>query len=63
MTIEKEEYKPYLEIVSIEDNDDGSATVVFDVDQETLKHFAGIGLLKIIRDSAEMILNEPIKSE
>lgn len=59
--MEDTDYKPYLEIISIDEHEDGSATVVFDVDQRTLKHFAGIGFLKVIRDSADTILNEVVE--
>ena len=46
-----------LEVLDIKDNDDGSATITVDMDQETLKTFAGIGILKVLKDSAEDIIN------
>lgn len=57
------DYKPHLEIISIDEHEDGSATIVFDVDKQTLRHFAGIGLLKVIKDSADTILNEVVEVE
>ena len=44
-----------LEVIDIKDNDDGSATIIVDMDQETLKIFAGIGITKALKDSAEDI--------
>lgn len=47
-----------LDIVEIIDNDDGSCTVTFDMDQETLKIFAGIGINKVLLDSADKVIKE-----
>lgn len=44
-----------LEVIDIKDNDDGSATIIVNMDQETLKTFAGIGIIKALKDSAEDI--------
>lgn len=46
-----------LEVLNIEDNDDGSATLTVDMDQETLKKFASIGIIKVLKDNAEDIIN------
>jgi len=45
-----------LEIVSIVDQPDGSAIVSFDMDNETMKLFAEIGIKKVIMDSVEETL-------
>lgn len=44
-----------LEVIDIKENNDGSATITVDMDQETLKIFAGIGIVKALKDSAEDI--------
>ena len=44
--------KPSFEVVSITDNDDGTANVVLEVDLETLKVFASIGLMEVFRAKA-----------
>jgi len=46
-----------LEVLNIEDNDDGSATLTVDMDQETLKKFASVGIIKVLKDSVEDIVN------
>jgi len=46
-----------LEVLDIKDNDDGSATITVDMNHETLKTFAGIGIIKEIKNSAEDIIN------
>lgn len=40
-----------MQIVEIKDNDDGSATVTFDMSPAFLKFFAEVGILKVIMDS------------
>ena len=47
-----------IEITSYSDNDDGSGTVVFDVDTETLHCFAKIGILKVLMEAAERTKEE-----
>lgn len=42
-----------LEVISITDNDDGSATVVMEIDEQWLKAFAQIGILKVLTDAAQ----------
>ena len=46
-----------LEVLDIKDNDDGSAILTVDMDYETLKTFAGIGIIKALKDSAEEVIN------
>jgi len=41
-----------FEVVSITDNDDGTAKVVLEMDIETLKVFAAIGLMEVFRKKA-----------
>ena len=41
-----------FEVVSIVDNDDGTATVVLEMDLDTLKTFASIGLMEVFRAKA-----------
>lgn len=45
-----------LEVVSIVEQDDGSAHIVFDMDMKTLKLFSGIGIKKVLMDSVEAAL-------
>jgi predicted metal-dependent RNase len=50
---------PTIEVVSINEQEDGSAIISFDMDIETVKLFAGIGLKKVLMDSiAETLKNE-----
>ena len=49
-----------LEVLNIEDNDDGSATIIVDMDQETLKKFASIGIIKVLKDSVEDIIIDDV---
>lgn len=44
--------KTNFEVVSIIDNDDGTANVVLEMDLETLKVFASIGLMEVFRAKA-----------
>lgn len=44
--------KNNFEVVSIIDNDDGTANVVLEMDIETLKVFASIGLMEVFRAKA-----------
>lgn len=41
-----------FEVVSIIDNDDGTANVLLEMDIETLKIFASIGLMEVFRAKA-----------
>jgi hypothetical protein len=47
-----------FDVVSITDRDDGSADMVLDMDQETLKVFARVGILKVLTDAAEKTILE-----
>ena len=47
-----------LEVTSYIENDDGSATVVFDMDNDTLHCFAKIGILKALTEAAERTKEE-----
>ncbi len=40
-----------IQVVNIVDNDDGSATVTFDMDKTTLNFFTGVGILKALTDA------------
>ena len=40
-----------IEVESIEELEDGSALLTVSMDADVLKHFAGIGLLKVLIDS------------
>ena len=51
-----------IQVVKIIENDDGSATVVFDMDQELIKLFAEIGLRKVLMDSIHTVQDD-IKNE
>ena len=47
-----------LEVTSYIENDDGSATVVFYMDNETLHCFAKIGIMKALTEAAERTKEE-----
>jgi hypothetical protein len=47
-----------FDVVSFEDNDDGSGTMVVDFDNEALIAFAKIGILKVLTDEAERVIKE-----
>jgi hypothetical protein len=47
-----------LEVTSYTENNDGSGTVVFDMDNETLHYFAKIGILKVLTEAAERTKKE-----
>ena len=47
-----------LEVTSYTDNDDGSGTVTFDMDNETLHYFAKIGILKVLTEAVERTKEE-----
>ena len=49
---------PFIEVISITDNDDGTAEMVFDMDMRTMKVFAKYGLVTILREEAERVLKE-----
>ena len=42
-----------IEVVNIEENNDGSADITFNMSMEELKVFARIGLLKVLQDEVE----------
>jgi hypothetical protein len=42
----------------IEDHEDGSCTIHFDMDMDTLKYFAGIGVQKVLMDHAKKVIKE-----
>lgn len=52
-----------MQIVEIKDNDDGSATVTFDMSPELLKFFAEIGIRKAIMDTVANTVQGEIKNE
>lgn len=43
----------HFEIISIIDNDDGSANVTLEMGIETLKIFAAIGLMHVFKEKAQ----------
>lgn len=47
-----------MDVIAIDDNDDGSATLTIDIDYETLKAFAKIGILKVLTDEANRVIKE-----
>lgn len=47
----------YIKIIKIVDNDKGSVNIIIDIDAETLKHFACLGIIQIIKEAC----NETIK--
>lgn len=47
-----------IDVVSITDNPDGSATMIVDFDNEALVNFAKVGLLKVLMDEAERVIKE-----
>ena len=49
---------PKIDIVEIKENEDGSCTVVFDMDSDLVVHFAKIGLLKVLLDAAKDIVED-----
>jgi hypothetical protein len=46
-----------MEITKIIDNEDGSATVMFDMDWEAIRAFAKIGLLQVLTEAAQGMLD------
>lgn len=49
--------KKSIEIVSVTDNEDGSVSIVLDLDLETLKVLANIGLLEVFKSRAMEVIN------
>jgi hypothetical protein len=47
-----------MDITNISDNEDGSVTVTLDIDYESLKAFASIGILKVLSDEANRVIEE-----
>jgi hypothetical protein len=53
-----------FEVTSITDNEDGSANLEIDMDIETLRELAKIGLLKVLTDAVEKsVLENSVKKE
>ena len=46
-----------MEIIKFEDNDDGSATITFDLKPEEVIAFAKIGLLDTLRETAQRVID------
>lgn len=55
--------KTHFDIVSIVDNDDGTANVMLEMGIETLKVFAAIGLMEVFREKAKEALDGHPDSE
>ena len=47
-----------MKVLSVVDNDDGSATVQLEMDWDTVVLFAKIGILKALQDSVKDVDNE-----
>lgn len=47
-----------MEITKIVDNEDGSATVMFDMDWDTIRAFARIGLMRVLTEAAQEMIEE-----
>lgn len=47
-----------IEVIKVVDNEDGSATVEFDMDEDSLRVFAKIGVLKALSDAAKEAVDE-----
>jgi predicted site-specific integrase-resolvase len=47
-----------MDVIAISDNDDDTATLTLDIDYETLKAFAKIGILKVLTDEANRVIKE-----
>ena len=47
-----------IEVVSFVENEDGSANVVFELDKQSVEIFTKIGLLKVLTDEANRVLDE-----
>jgi hypothetical protein len=52
-----------MDITNISDNEDGSVTVTLDIDYESLKAFASIGILKVLSDEANRVIEEHVQEE
>jgi hypothetical protein len=55
-----------FEVVKFDNHDDGTATVIFDMDNEALEAMAKIGLLKVLTDAAEQAIKdheEPVTND
>lgn len=48
--------EPYIEIVDMKDLEDGGALVTFEMDHESTILFAKIGLLKVLTDAANKVI-------
>ena len=51
-----------LEVIEIVDHADGSATITFDMDRETLLTFAKFGILQTLTDAATKMIKEERES-
>lgn len=47
-----------MEITKIVDNEDGSATVMFDMDWDAIRAFAKIGLMQVLTEAAQGMLDQ-----
>jgi hypothetical protein len=52
-----------IEVFDIEENEDGTVTIKFDMSQDLLNLFAGIGINKVLIDAANEKLGEQSKTE
>lgn len=47
-----------LQVISIADEEDGGATLTLDMDRETLLAFAKVGIVKVLTDEANRVIEE-----
>jgi hypothetical protein len=47
-----------IEVISFTENEDGSANVVFELDKKSVEIFVKIGLLKVLTDEANRVLDQ-----
>ena len=47
-----------MEITKIVDNEDGSATVMFDMDWDAVRAFAKIGLMRVLTEAAQEMIEQ-----
>jgi hypothetical protein len=47
-----------MEVTKIIDNEDGSATVMFDMDWDAVRAFAKIGLMRVLTEAAQEMIEQ-----
>ena len=51
-----------MEITKIIDNEDGTATVMFDMDWDSVRAFAKIGLMRVLVEAAQGMIEQDEES-